>query len=143
MNATAAHIYIRGELIQEARHLQQTIDEAYKADFIGRDACGSDSFDVCRHRGAGAYICGEETELTARTEGKQGRPRLGPPFAADVGLSGCPTTVANVETVVIAPTIVWRGGAWSVSFGRERYPCTNAGAALHVNAVRKILAGDA
>ncbi|GFZ45040.1 NADH-ubiquinone oxidoreductase 51 kDa subunit [Saitozyma sp. JCM 24511] len=121
MNATAAYIYIRGEFYQEASHVQQAIDEAYKAGFIGKNACGSGyDFDVYVHRGAGAYICGEETALIESIEGKQGKPRLKPPFPADVGLFGCPSTVANVETVAVAPTIARRGGAWFAGFGRER-----------------------
>ncbi len=88
---------------------------------IGRNACGSGyNFDVYLHRGAGAYICGEETALIESLEGKQGKPRLKPPFPADVGLFGCPSTVANVETVAVAPTIARRGGKWFASFGRER-----------------------
>lgn len=76
---------------------------------IGKNACGSGyDFDVYIHRGAGAYICGEETALIESIEGKQGKPRLKPPFPADVGLFGCPTTVANVETVAVAPTICRR-----------------------------------
>ncbi|GHJ85419.1 hypothetical protein NliqN6_1821 [Naganishia liquefaciens] len=121
MNATAAYIYIRGEFYQEASHVQQAINEAYAAGFIGKNACGSGyDFDVYLHRGAGAYICGEETALIESIEGKQGKPRLKPPFPADVGLFGCPSTVANVETVAVAPTIARRGGAWFASFGRER-----------------------
>lgn len=121
MNATAAYIYIRGEFYQEASHVQQAINEAYKAGFLGKDACGSGyGFDVYLHRGAGAYVCGEETALIESLEGKQGKPRLKPPFPADVGLFGCPTTVANVETVAVAPTICRRGGSWFASFGRER-----------------------
>ncbi|KAM0750101.1 NADH-ubiquinone oxidoreductase 51 kDa subunit, mitochondrial [Meredithblackwellia eburnea MCA 4105] len=121
MNATAAYIYIRGEFFMESDHVQQAINEAYKAGFLGPDACGSGySFDVYLHRGAGAYICGEETALIESIEGKQGKPRLKPPFPADVGLFGCPTTVANVETVAVSPTIVRRGAAWFASFGRER-----------------------
>ncbi|CAE6465874.1 unnamed protein product [Rhizoctonia solani] len=121
MNATAAYIYIRGEFYQEASHVQQAINEAYRAGLIGKNACGSGyDFDVYVHRGAGAYICGEETALIESIEGKQGKPRLKPPFPADVGLFGCPTTVANVETVAVAPTICRRGGAWFASFGRAR-----------------------
>lgn len=121
MNATAAYIYIRGEFYNEASNLQQAIDEAYKAGLIGRNACGSGYyFEVYLHRGAGAYICGEETALIESLEGKQGKPRLKPPFPADVGLFGCPTTVANVETVAVAPTICRRGGSWFASFGREK-----------------------
>lgn len=121
MNATAAYIYIRGEFYQEASHVQQAINEAYAAGLIGKNACGADySFDVYLHRGAGAYICGEETALIESLEGKQGKPRLKPPFPADVGLFGCPTTVANVETVAVAPTICRRGASWFAGFGRER-----------------------
>ncbi|EJU03008.1 NADH-ubiquinone oxidoreductase [Dacryopinax primogenitus] len=121
MNATAAYIYIRGEFYQEASHVQQAINEAYRAGLIGKNACGSGyDFDVYLHRGAGAYICGEETALIESLEGKQGKPRLKPPFPADVGLFGCPSTVANVETVSVAPTICRRGGQWFASFGRER-----------------------
>ncbi|KAF8072132.1 NADH-ubiquinone oxidoreductase 51 kDa subunit [Lyophyllum atratum] len=121
MNATAAYIYIRGEFYQEASHVQQAINEAYAAGLIGKDACGSGyTFDVYLHRGAGAYICGEETALIESLEGKQGKPRLKPPFPADVGLFGCPTTVANVETVAVAPTICRRGSSWFAGFGRER-----------------------
>ncbi|KAI9203875.1 uncharacterized protein BJ171DRAFT_475566 [Polychytrium aggregatum] len=135
MNANAAYIYIRGEFYNEASNLQIAINEAYKAGLIGKNACGSGyDFDVYIHRGAGAYICGEETSLIESIEGKQGKPRLKPPFPADVGLFGCPTTVANVETVAVAPTICRRGGSWFASFGRER----NAGTKLfcisgHVN----------
>ena len=131
----AAYIYIRGEFYQEANHLQTAIDEAYKAGFLGKNACGSGyDFDVYVHRGAGAYICGEETALIESLEGKQGKPRLKPPFPADVGLFGRPTTVANVETVAVAPTIIRRGAAWFDGFGRDR----NSGTKLfcisgHVN----------
>ncbi|KAI8450412.1 hypothetical protein BY996DRAFT_8549613 [Phakopsora pachyrhizi] len=121
MNASAAYIYIRGEFIMEANHLEIAIQEAYKAGLIGKNACNSGyDFDVYLHRGAGAYICGEETALIESLEGKQGKPRLKPPFPADVGLFGCPTTVANVETVAVAPTIIRRGSSWFNSFGRER-----------------------
>ncbi len=124
---TAAYIYIRGEFYQEASHLQQAISEAYADGLIGKNACGSGyDFDVYLHRGAGAYICGEETALIESIEGKQGKPRLKPPFPADVGLFGCPSTVANVETVAVAPTIVRRGGSWFAGFGRERNSGTSA-----------------
>ncbi|XP_027517875.1 NADH dehydrogenase [ubiquinone] flavoprotein 1, mitochondrial [Corapipo altera] len=135
MGARAAYIYIRGEFYNEASNLQVAIQEAYEAGLLGADACGSGyAFDVFVVRGAGAYICGEETALIESIEGKQGKPRLKPPFPADVGVFGCPTTVANVETVSVAPTICRRGGAWFASFGRER----NSGTKLfnisgHVN----------
>jgi NADH dehydrogenase (ubiquinone) flavoprotein 1 len=118
MNATAAYIYIRGEFYQEASHVKQAIDEAYGAGLIGPNACQSG--DVYLHRGAGAYICGEETVLIESLEGKQGKPRLKPPFPADVGLVGCPSTVANVETVAVAPTFCRREASWFAEFGRER-----------------------
>ncbi|KAM7534893.1 hypothetical protein Aperf_G00000108860 [Anoplocephala perfoliata] len=119
--ARAAYIYIRGEFYNEACILQEAINEAYDAGLIGKNACGSGyDFDVYVHRGGGAYICGEETALIESIEGKQGKPRLKPPFPADVGLFGCPTTVNNVETIASSPTICRRGGAWFASFGRER-----------------------
>ena len=121
MNATAAYIYIRGEFIHEAAVLQNAINEAYAEGLIGKNACGSGyDFDVYVHRGGGAYVCGEETSLIESLEGKPGKPRLKPPFPAAVGLFGCPSTVANVETVAVAPTICRRGGNWFAGFGRER-----------------------
>ncbi|MFL2668925.1 MAG: NADH-quinone oxidoreductase subunit NuoF [Alphaproteobacteria bacterium] len=120
MGADAAYIYIRGEFYREAEHLQHAIDEAYEAGLIGKDACGSDyNFDVYLHRGAGAYICGEEMALIESLEGKKGMPRLKPPFPAVMGLYGCPTTVNNVETIAVVATILRRGGDWFSSFGRE------------------------
>lgn len=121
MGARAAYIYIRGEFYNEASNMQIAIKEAYDNGLIGKNACGSGyDFDIFVHRGAGAYICGEETALIESLEGKQGKPRLKPPFPADVGVFGCPTTVANVETVAVAPTICRRGGEWFAGFGRER-----------------------
>jgi len=135
MGARAGYIYIRGEFYNEASNLQVAIKEAYDAGFLGKNACGSGyDFDLFVHRGAGAYICGEETALIESLEGKQGKPRLKPPFPADVGVFGCPTTVTNVETVAVAPTICRRGGEWFAGFGRAR----NSGTKLfnisgHVN----------
>ncbi|QWC58068.1 NADH-quinone oxidoreductase subunit NuoF [Erythrobacter sp. 3-20A1M] len=121
MRARAAYIYIRGEYIREAEVLQAAIDQAYDAGLIGKDACGSGyDYDVFLHRGAGAYICGEETAMIESLEGKKGQPRLKPPFPAGAGLYGCPTTVNNVESIAVAPTIMRRGGAWFDSFGREK-----------------------
>jgi NADH-quinone oxidoreductase subunit F len=121
MGAVAAYIYIRGEFANEAKRLQHAIDEAYQAGLIGRNAAGSGyDFDVFLHRGAGAYICGEETALLESLEGKKGMPRLKPPFPAAVGLYGCPTTVNNVETIAVAPTILRRGGAWFNALGRPK-----------------------
>ena len=120
MRARAAYIYIRGEYIREAETLQAAIDEAYDAKLIGKNASGSGyDFDVFLHRGAGAYICGEETAMIESLEGKKGQPRLKPPFPAGAGLYGCPTTVNNVESIAVVPTILRRGGSWFASFGRE------------------------
>ena len=121
MRARAAYIYIRGEYIREAEVLQAAIDQAYDAGLIGKNACGSGyDYDVFLHRGAGAYICGEETALIESLEGKKGQPRLKPPFPAGAGLYGCPTTVNNVESIAVVPTILRRGPSWFASFGREK-----------------------
>ena len=120
MRARAAYIYIRGEFIREAETLQAAIDEAYDASLIGSNASGTGyDFDVFMHRGAGAYICGEETAMIESLEGKKGQPRLKPPFPAGAGLYGCPTTVNNVESIAVVPTILRRSAAWFSSFGRE------------------------
>ena len=120
MGCTAGYIYIRGEFVLEGRRLQAALDEAYDAGLIGRNACGSGyDFELYLHRGAGAYICGEETALLESLEGKMGKPRLKPPFPAAVGLYGRPTTVNNVETIAAAPTILRRGPAWFAGFGRQ------------------------
>ena len=135
MGATAAYIYIRGEFYNESLAVQHAIDEAYEAGLIGKNACGSGyDYDVFLHRGAGAYICGEETALIESLEGKKGMPRMKPPFPAGVGLYGCPSTVNNVESIAVAPTILRRGAAWFTSLGRQN----NAGQKLfcisgHVN----------
>ncbi|NKD45598.1 NADH-quinone oxidoreductase subunit NuoF [Haematospirillum jordaniae] len=119
MRAHAAYIYIRGEFYREAEALQKAIDEAYAAGLIGKNACGSRwDFDLYIHRGMGAYVCGEETALINSLEGKKGQPRLKPPFPAGVGVFGCPTTVNNVESIAVAPTILRRGGEWFAGLGR-------------------------
>lgn len=119
MRAVAAYIYIRGEFYNEASAIEIAIKEAYKDGLIGKNACGSGyNFDVYLHRGAGAYICGEETALLESLEGKKGQPRLKPPFPAGAGLYGCPTTINNVETIAVVPTILRRGGAWFAGIGK-------------------------
>ncbi|MCZ6447040.1 MAG: NADH-quinone oxidoreductase subunit NuoF [Alphaproteobacteria bacterium] len=119
MNAHVCYIYIRGEFYREASNLQAAIDQAYAAGLIGPNACGSGfDFDLYLHRGAGAYICGEETALLESLEGKKGQPRLKPPFPAAAGLYGCPTTVNNVETIAVVPAILRRGAAWFAGLGR-------------------------
>ena len=119
--ARAAYIYVRGEFTLEASNLQVAVNECYKKGLIGKNSCNSGyDFDVFLHRGAGAYICGEETALIESLEGKQGKPRLKPPFPADIGLFGCPTTVSNVETIASIPDICRKGGKdWFAKFGRQ------------------------
>ncbi|WP_375206621.1 NADH-quinone oxidoreductase subunit NuoF [Hyphococcus sp.] len=120
MKANACYIYIRGEYVDERNNLQAAIDEAYAAGLLGKNAAGSGwDFDLYVHHGAGAYICGEETALLESLEGKKGQPRLKPPFPAGAGLYGCPTTVNNVESIAVCPTILRRGAGWFRKFGRE------------------------
>jgi len=136
MGVHDCYIYIRGEFYNETHRLQAAIDEAYAAGLIGKDACGSGyRFDLYLHRGAGAYICGEETGLLESLEGRKGQPRLKPPFPAQVGLYGCPSTVNNVETIAVVPEILRRGATWFAGIGRPR----NTGTKIfclsgHVNA---------
>jgi NADH-quinone oxidoreductase subunit F len=118
MGANAAYIYVRGEYVREREALQLAIDEAYEAGFLGKNNKMGWDMDVFVHHGAGAYICGEETALLESLEGKKGQPRLKPPFPANMGLYGCPTTVNNVESIAVAPTILRRGAGWFSSFGR-------------------------
>jgi NADH-quinone oxidoreductase subunit F len=120
MSAVAAYIYIRGEYIREREALQIAIDEAYSDGLIGKNASKSGfDFDIYLHHGAGAYICGEETALLESLEGKKGMPRMKPPFPAGAGLYGCPTTVNNVESIAVVPTILRRGGSWFSGLGRQ------------------------
>jgi len=121
INANTCYIYIRGEYYNEAVALQRAIDEAYATKLIGKNACGSGwDLDVFIHRGAGAYICGEETALLESLEGNKGQPRLKPPFPALVGLYGCPTVINNVESIAVVPEILRRGAAWFAGLGREK-----------------------
>jgi len=119
IGANAAYCYVRGEFYRETEALQRAVDEAYAAGLIGKDSCKSGfKFDFFVHRGAGAYICGEESALIESLEGKKGQPRLKPPFPAAVGAFGCPTTVNNVESIAVAPTILRRGAAWFAKIGK-------------------------
>jgi len=121
MGANTCYIYVRGEYFREAERLQHAIDEATAAKLIGKNACGAGwDYDIHVHRGAGAYICGEETALLESLEGKKGQPRLKPPFPAAMGVYGCPTTVTNVETVAVAPEILRRGVSWWTGLGRPK-----------------------
>ncbi len=120
MGANAAYIYIRGEFYNEGSNVVKAIEEAYADGLLGKNAAGSGwDFDVYLHRGAGAYICGEETALIQSLEGKKGQPRSKPPFPAMAGLYNCPTTVNNVETISVVPTILRRGGEWFAGFGND------------------------
>ncbi len=120
MGAHTAYIYVRGEFFDEASNLNKAIKEAYAAKLLGKNAAGSGwDFDVILHRGAGAYICGEETAMLNSLEGKKGEPRNKPPFPAMAGLYACPTTVNNVETIAVAPTILRRGGKWFSAIGKD------------------------
>jgi NADH-quinone oxidoreductase subunit F len=118
MGANTCYIYVRGEFIRERERLQAAVDQAYEAGLIGKNNVHGFPFDVVVHHGAGAYICGEETALLESLEGKKGQPRLKPPFPANVGLYGCPTTVNNVESIAVVPDILRRGAAWFASIGR-------------------------
>ena len=118
MRAHACYVYIRGEYIAEREALEKAVKEAYEAGLIGKNNKNGWDFDLYVHHGAGAYICGEETALLESLEGKKGQPRLKPPFPANAGLYGCPTTVNNVESIAVAPTILRRGAEWFAGFGR-------------------------
>ncbi|MGE4371778.1 MAG: NADH-quinone oxidoreductase subunit NuoF [Xanthobacter sp.] len=134
MGANTAYIYLRGEYIYERKRLQQAVDECYAAGLIGKNNVHDYPFDLYLHHGAGAYICGEETALLESLEGKKGMPRLKPPFPANMGLYGCPTTVNNVESIAVAPTILRRGASWFSSIGRPNNVGTKLfGLAGHVN----------
>ncbi|MEL7303493.1 MAG: NADH-quinone oxidoreductase subunit NuoF [Pseudomonadota bacterium] len=118
MRAHTCYVYIRGEYIREREALQRAIDEAYEAKLIGPGNINGWDFDIYVHHGAGAYICGEETALLESLEGKKGQPRMKPPFPAGCGLYGAPTTVNNVESVAVVPTILRRGGEWFAGLGK-------------------------
>ena len=119
INAHVAYCYVRGEFYRETEALQRALNEAYEAGLIGNDACGSGyKFDFFIHRGMGAYICGEESALIESLEGKKGQPRLKPPFPANVGVFGCPTTVNNVESIAVVPEIMRRGHEWFAGLGK-------------------------
>jgi NADH-quinone oxidoreductase subunit F len=118
MGAHTCYVYVRGEFIRERERLQAAVDQAYEAKLIGKNNIHGWDFDLIIHHGAGAYICGEETALLESLEGKKGMPRLKPPFPANMGLYGCPTTVNNVESIAVVPDIMRRGAAWFAGIGR-------------------------
>ena len=121
IKANTAYIYVRGEFVRWAQILEEAIAEARQRGFLGKNVLGSGfDIDVWVHRGAGAYICGEETALLESIEGKRGFPRLKPPFPAVVGLFGKPTVINNVETLACVPHIITRGAAWFAGIGRAK-----------------------
>jgi NADH-quinone oxidoreductase subunit F len=120
MNADACYIYIRGEFVRPAEVLQRAVEEAYAKGYAGKNINGSDwSCELVVHRGAGAYICGEETALMTSLEGNRGYPRNKPPFPAQAGFFGCPTTINNVETLSCVTHILERGAEWFTSIGPD------------------------
>ena len=117
---TVAYIYMRGEFTEQFHILQKAVDEAYAAGYLGKNILGSGyDLDCFIHRGAGAYVCGEETGLIESLEGKRGWPRIKPPFPAVEGVFGAPTVVNNVETLACLPHILTRGLEWWLSVGTE------------------------
>jgi NADH-quinone oxidoreductase subunit F len=123
INAKQIFIYIRGEFLQGYRIFRKALAEAREAGYVGNDILGSGySVEIVAHRGAGAYICGEETAQLNSLEGKRGEPRLKPPFPANAGLYGMPTVVNNVETLMYVPHIITRGAQWFASIGTEKSP---------------------
>ena len=121
IRASAAFIYVRGEVLHVVRRLQQAVAEAKEAGFIGQNILGSGyDLDVIVHAGAGAYICGEETALLDSLEGRRGQPRLRPPFPAVAGLYGSPTVINNVESIASVPVIIKNGADWFSSMGTEK-----------------------
>jgi NADH-quinone oxidoreductase subunit F len=119
IGSNAGYIYIRGEYTREAKLLQAAIDEAYAQGYLGKNILGNGfHFDLTVHRGAGAYICGEETALLNSLEGKRGEPRVKPPFPAQSGAFAGPTIVNNVETLAAVPMIINRGGEWFAKLGK-------------------------
>jgi NADH-quinone oxidoreductase subunit F len=121
IRSNTAYIYIRGEFVRWAAILEDAIAEAHRRGWLGKNVQGSGyDLDIWVHRGAGAYICGEETALIESIEGKRGFPRLKPPFPAVVGVFGKPTVVNNVETLACLPHILARGAKWFASIGRPK-----------------------
>src|SRR4029078_3100876 len=118
MLAHACYIYIRGEYVREREVLEAPIKQPYEAKLIGKNNVHGWDFDLYVHHGAGAYICGEETALLESLEGKKGKPRLKPPFPANMGLYGCPTTVNNVESIAGVPDIMRGGDCGFAGIGR-------------------------
>src|SRR5204863_1931923 len=125
LKAVHNYIYIRGEMMREYLVLQKAVTEAYARGYLGKNVLGTGvEVQLTVHRGAGAYICGEETALLNSLEGLRGQPRLKPPFPAVEGLYASPTVINNVETLMNVPDIVVNGGDWFRSLGTEKSPGT-------------------
>lgn len=123
MQIDATYLYIRGEYADWIRHMEHELAKLYEEGYVGQRILGTDfSSEIIIHKGAGAYICGEETSLLESVEGKRAYPRIKPPFPAQKGLWGCPTTVNNVETLACAPLIINRGAEWFAGIGPEKHP---------------------
>ncbi len=138
IGAKTAYVYIRGEYHKWIKLLQKAIDDAYEKGFVGekmKETFGTDFYcDIYIHKGAGAYICGEESALMNSIEGKRGYPRVKPPFPAQNGLWGCPTTINNVETITNVPKIIEKGWEWFANIGEPKHPGTLLfGVSGHVN----------
>jgi NADH-quinone oxidoreductase subunit F len=138
IGAKVAYIYIRGEYHKWIKLMQKALDDAYAAGYVGekmKETFGTDFYcDIYIHKGAGAYICGEESALMNSIEGKRGYPRVKPPFPAQNGLWGCPTTINNVETITNVPPIINKGWEWFASIGEPKHPGTILfGVSGHVN----------
>jgi len=135
MEIKSAYVYIRGEYWQWINMLQVALDDAYKKGYIGKNIFGSDfSTDIYIHRGAGAYICGEESALMNSIEGSRGYPRVKPPFPAANGLWRCPTTINNIETLANIPEIINNGAEWFSKIGEPKHPGTLLfGVSGHIN----------
>ncbi len=119
MGATAAYNYVRGEFYESFDRVEAALEEARAAGYVGKNILGSGfDFEIYNHTGAGAYICGEETALLESLEGKPGKPRFKPPFPANYGLYGRPTTINNTETFASVPVILARGGEWFLEQGK-------------------------
>ncbi len=123
IGAGMIYVYVRGEYAQWIAMLQRAVDDAYARNYIGKNIAGSQySVEMTIHRGAGAYICGEESALMSSIEGNRGYPRVKPPFPAQFGVWGCPTTINNIETLANVPMIISRGAAWYGSIGTPKHP---------------------
>ena len=123
MSVTTAYLYIRGEYVDWIVHMERELKKLYEKGYVGKNIMGSDfSCEIVIHKGAGAYICGEETSLMESLEGKRAYPRIKPPFPAQKGCWGMPTTINNVETLACVPLVVNRGADWFSAIGAEKHP---------------------